>query len=113
MRRFPAILPIVVTLALGACASTPEPDPLIAPIVGKTLTSTEGVTVVLGADGSVKGSFGDDGVIDGAYQMRDGKYCRTLTQPPAFAGTECQNVTITDDTVEFESPTGRTTMWTY
>ena len=113
MRRFPILLPIAATLVIGACASSPEPDPLIAPIVGKTLTSTEGVTAKLSADGRITGSFGEDGVIDGVWEMRDGKYCRTLSQPPSFAGTECQNVTITDNTVEFESPTGRTSMWTY
>ena len=108
------ILTIPALTILAACAtSSADVDPLIAPIVDKTLTNSEnGMTVVLGSDGSVKGGNGDV-TIEGAYEMRDGKYCRTLTLPESFAGTECQNVTITEDSVEFESPSGRRSTWTF
>ncbi len=75
-------------------------------IVGKPLTNGD-TTVTIGADGTVTG-----GGFEGVWEERDGKYCRTLTQPAQYAGTECQTVVLNGDQVTFESPQGHSVTWT-
>ena len=100
---------LVLALATAACDA---PAPIAAPagpawlsIVDRPLTRGD-TTVTLHADGRVIG----DG-IEGVWEERDGKYCRTLTRPEAIAGTECQSVSLEGDSVTFDNGAGRSSTW--
>lgn len=103
----------VAALSLAACETTTsggaETQSASAPawlsIVDKTLISGD-VTVVLQSNGAVVGSG-----IEGVWEERDGKYCRTLTKPERFAGTECQVVTLNGSEVTFDNQQGRISTW--
>lgn len=95
------ILISTACLAVAACQSTNEAaqvDPLTAAISGKTLVS-EGGEFTLGSNGSLTGMSGPnrDTEVTGAWEIRDGRYCRTITQPERLAGTACQDITLNDD----------------
>ncbi|RVT83941.1 hypothetical protein DXV76_09510 [Rhodobacteraceae bacterium CCMM004] len=75
-------------------------------IVDKTLVSGES-RVVVKSDGTVVGTG-----IRGTWEERDGRYCRTLTEPARFAGTECQVVTLNGNQVSFDNQMGRVSTWT-
>ncbi|MCV6585144.1 MAG: hypothetical protein OIF47_06380 [Marinibacterium sp.] len=98
---------VACALVLAACdIPTAAVDPLNAALSGKTLTSGS-TTIMLGSDGTISG----DGVA-GTWEIRDGKFCRTLTQPESLQGSECQTVTLDGDKATFQSPTGRTSSFT-
>ncbi|MGA9434656.1 MAG: hypothetical protein WBV62_10525 [Roseobacter sp.] len=46
------------------------------------------------------GAAGPNGneITDGAWEIRNGKCCCTLTTPAQLAGTECQDITIDGET---------------
>lgn len=90
--------------ASGAVAQSASPAWLS--IVGKTLVNGK-TEVTLKRNGSLVGTG-----IKGAWQERNGKYCRTLTKPKKFAGTECQVVSLNGDQVTFDNQNGRTSTWT-
>ena len=104
---------IASAVLLAACAdSTPTPpptptDPVTAALVGKTLTSGS-AKLQLQEGNKMVGRAGPNGdvPIAGAWEIRDGKFCRTLTSPPQLAGTECQGVVIDGETATFSTPRG-------
>lgn len=106
-------LAIVAGLSLAACDSTTTGGtatqsaaaPAWLSIVDKTLVNGD-TTVVLQSSGAVVGSG-----IEGVWEERDGKYCRTLTKPEQFAGTECQVVILNGNEVTFDNQQGRTSTW--
>ncbi len=109
-------LAVIAGLSLAACQTTTSGTatqstnaPTWLSIVDKTLLNgADGETeVVLRSNGTIGGN--ED--IVGTWEERDGKYCRTLTEPERFAGTECQMVTLNGNEVTFESPGGRTSTW--
>ncbi len=100
---------------LAACGGTtsapPAPsDPVTQALVGKTLTSGN-AKITLQEYNKMVGVGGPFGAvpIDGAWEIRDGQFCRTLTAPPQLAGTECQDVVIEGDTVTFTTSRGAQT----
>lgn len=108
MKHF-LILSTIAAFGLAACDTAPTPSadaPEWLSIVDKTLVSGD-TTVVLGSDGTISGSG-----IEGVWEERDGKYCRTLTKPERFAGTECQVATVDGDQITFDNLQGRTSTWT-
>ena len=50
-----------------------------------------------------------DVLIDGAWEIRQGKFCRTITAPAQMIGTECQNISIDGDTATLTGRDGPTT----
>lgn len=105
-------LAIVAGLSLAACETTSgvtATQSAVAPawlsIIDKTIVSGD-TNLVLGSNGALVG----DGV-EGVWEERDGKFCRTLSKPERLAGTECQVVTLSGNEVTFESPSGRTSTW--
>lgn len=101
-----------ISISLAACDSTTHTGvaqadaPAWMAVVDKTLVSGDR-SVTLNSDGTVIGTG-----IDGLWQERDGKFCRTLTLPVAAAGTQCQNVMIDGDTISFENNNGSLSTWT-
>ena len=82
-------------------------DPLTQQLVGKTLTN-QSTRLQLQEGNMMNGRTGPNNevIIDGAWQIREGRFCRTLTSPAQLAGTECQDVNIDGDTVTFDTSTG-------
>ena len=74
-------------------------------IVGKKLVNGK-FSVTLSKNGSVSGSG-----IKGTWWEKGGKYCRKLTSPKRFAGTECQVVKVKGNKVSFDNQKGRKTTW--
>lgn len=59
-------------------------------IIGRTLTLNPGQSFVISANGTLNGSW-DGKPLVGAYEMRDGFFCRTLSQGPRGPSPEdCQ-----------------------
>ncbi len=113
--RIPFFLATATLLILGACAetaSTPSvsTDPITAAVSGKTIVSGN-TKFSIGSNGSLSG-IGPDGVTEfkGAWTVRDGKWCRTFTEPATFAGTECQEAVLGDGTITITGR-GGPTVW--
>jgi len=110
MKRFALIAAIGFSLA--ACETTTDSSatqsataPAWLSVVGKTLVNGE-TTVVLNRNGTLVGTG-----IEGVWEERDGKYCRTLTKPERLAGTECQVATVNGNEISFDNQKGRTSTW--
>ena len=107
------LVPLILAgVVLAGCqtttggSATQASAPAWMSIVGKTLVNGD-TKVVLNNDGSIVG----DGIA-GTWNEQDGKYCRTLTEPERFAGTECQVVSLDGNQVTFDNQKGRTSTWT-
>ena len=103
MKRFSVVLCASV-LALTACSqSDPVPqtsqDPITEQLVGKRLVGP-GLTLRLLEGNQLAGraGTGNQVSIDGAWEIREGRFCRTISQPSQLAGTECQDITIDGET---------------
>lgn len=108
--KYATIIAATSAALLVACGqSEPEvaADPITQALVGKTLTSGAAV-IQLQEFNKMVGRAGPNGdvLLDGAWEIREGQFCRTLTQPPQLAGTECQDVTLDGDTVTFATSRG-------
>ena len=120
---FDFIKPVAVAVLLAGCQMTDqqstaqtnaepmiedaESGSLMSQLSGKTLALND-LRFTLHEDGRLTGN---DGTV-GTWETRDGKYCRTITVPEKWKGTECQTVTIVGDQITFVSPTGRTNTYT-
>ena len=94
---FRPILCALVLMATPAFAA----DDLKKALSGKSLTNDSG-TITLRRNGKIKAKR-----FEGAWTVRDGKFCRTITKPEKIAGTECQEVKFEGKNVTFISPSGR------
>ncbi len=85
-------------------------DPITQQLVGKRLSST-GMTLQLQEGNRMVGSAGPSGnvKIDGAWEIRDGRFCRTITAPAQMVGTECQDISIEGETATLVGRDGPTT----
>lgn len=86
-------------------------DVLTQQLVNKTLTST-GSTISLLEGNRLIGRAGPGNQsvnIAGAWQIREGRFCRTLTEPSQLAGTECQDISIDGDSVTIDGVNGPVT----
>lgn len=94
-------------LALSGCVQTTsaDVDPLAAALAGRTLVNDNG-SIDVNRDGTLSG------LVQGAWTVRDGQWCRTLTAPARLAGTACQDATLNGDgTVTIAGVNGPVT-WT-
>jgi len=103
------VLLVATVGSLGACeinhdtspqgSSAPESDAaLSAALSGRTLTLGAN-RINVGADGTLSGSAANGAAILGAWSIRNGKWCRTLSSPEAMAGSACQRLAIEADKV--------------
>lgn len=84
-------------------------DPLTAAISGQSFMSGE-TRLTFQTDGRLVGA-GPVGDIRGAWTVRDGRLCRTLTAPQATAGTECQTAELREGGVAITRTDGVTLFW--
>jgi hypothetical protein len=63
-------------------------------LAGKTLVSGKGARIAVGADGSFRGSTDKGEPLAGTWEVRDGRWCRTIAEPKRLAGSECQGAVL-------------------
>lgn len=90
----------------GAEAAADNSAKLKKALMGKTLIN-EQVKFSLNRDGTMVGD-----TVAGTWIVRDGKFCRTVVNPAALRGTECQTVTIKGKQATFTSPNGKSRSYT-
>mgnify|MGYP001099742383 CR=1 FL=1 len=105
--NFAKSFPLVGALGfLTACeatmssdATTVDADPITQAISGKRLVADRGDYINVGANGSLTGMVGPNQsvALEGAWVIRNGQWCRTLTAPSSLAGTDCQDATLNGD----------------
>jgi len=102
----------VASLGLAACqtnvdgmASAPADGMRLASqsdlnaIVGRTITFAPGQSFVISGNGTLNGSW-DGAPLVGTYEMRDGFFCRTLSQGPRGPSPEdCQLFILDGNTI--------------
>ncbi len=95
---------ILACFTMVACLATDEiaqDDPVTAAISGRTLVQGNN-RLLLSSNGQLSGTLANGDEVEGAWTVRDGSYCRTLTSPERHAGTECQQAELGDGTVSFD-----------
>ncbi len=97
-------------LLLSACAETSSSpdastDPITQAISGKTLVNSA-FEFTAGSNGSFIGKTPGGTEFKGAWTVRDGQFCRTLTEPASFVGTECQDAELGDGTITISGRNG-------
>lgn len=96
------LLAAITTLSLATPALS---ESLHSKLAGKTF-SNDAMTVTLLNNGAMKGLWKGK-QIKGAWTIREGSFCRTVSAPAPLAGTECMTVSFNQDVVTFVSTTGR------
>ncbi|MFD0980941.1 hypothetical protein [Tropicimonas aquimaris] len=94
MRRFSCIFGVLVGIGLTAGAGISQAEGLQDILSGKTLTSPKGRTVyVLGSDGRLSGTIAKEAVV-GIWDIRNGQWCRSISEPAVHAGDACRTVAV-------------------
>ncbi|MEM6460429.1 MAG: hypothetical protein AAF724_00775 [Pseudomonadota bacterium] len=64
--------------------------------------------ITANADGTLTGKVGENLDVDlaGTWEIRNGEWCRTLTQPAGAAGSACQQLTLGDGVVTIVGSNG-------
>ena len=82
-------------------------------VVGKTLTFREGSSFVISADGTLSGFF-DGTPLVGTYEMRDGFFCRTLSEGPRGPSPEdCQLLVLDGNVLQVTRDRGNGSSFSY
>lgn len=77
--------------AVSADAVAASDAAITQKFAGATFTNLDNGTVVnANADGTLTGGGG----LSGTWAIKNGQWCRTLTAPAAYAGSECQKMVI-------------------
>ncbi|AEI92458.1 hypothetical protein [Roseobacter litoralis] len=85
----------------------------MAAITGKTLTLQPGQSIQILADGTIEGSW-DGKPLAGTYVMKDGFFCRTLSQGPRGPSPEdCQLLVLEGNKVQGSRDRGNGASFTY
>ncbi|WP_156883586.1 hypothetical protein [Salipiger mucosus] len=109
MKHF-SLLPVALVIA-GCNADMPSDTAMVTPadgpsaLSGKTLSNSD-TTLIVNADGTLTGQEATGEAVSGTWTVEDGQWCRTLTQPEAYAGTSCRTVLIEGDQVTLARPDG-------
>ena len=110
-KLFPAFATVIVMAACQTTtdtnAGTPAPGATqlatqsdMAAITGKTLTHQPGQSIKILADGTITGTW-DGKPLVGTYVMKDGFFCRTLTEGPRGPSPEdCQLLVLDGNKID-------------
>ncbi len=85
-----------------------QTDAVMKALSGKTIVSPT-AEFKLRKNGRLTGKAGSL-KFKGSWTVRDGDFCRTLTEPKQWAGTECQPTKLGDGTVSITGRNG-TNVW--
>jgi hypothetical protein len=105
MRRIIGILFILAIVPVAALAEITAEQ-----VAGKTLTFKKSVFVI-GADGSLTGKTDRGEAVTGTWQVKGGKWCRTITEPARLAGSACQTASIKGKTLTITREDGTAVAW--
>ncbi|MGH1356991.1 MAG: hypothetical protein ACRBBS_18225 [Thalassovita sp.] len=107
MHKFMITSALALSLPFGAAEAASKKE-LVAALSGKTITHTQNKSQIkINADGTMVGKG-----VKGTWKIKGRKWCRTLTEPKQFAGSECQKVDLDGNTITFYSKSGRTNTYT-
>lgn len=96
----------VATSLVSVQAHADQTDTIRKAVSGKTLTNG-GTKFKVKRNGRLTGSSGAL-KFKGTWTIRDGQWCRTLTEPANFAGTECQPTELGENTITITGSRGPT-----
>lgn len=101
-------LKVGAVLALAACVPAPRAQgdrAIYEALANRTLVLGTS-TLNLAADGRLDGVSVDGLPVAGTWAVRDGLWCRSLTQPALVAGTACERPLFEGDRVTFVRESG-------
>ena len=108
---FKSIICIAFGIGLGTAvpAFASSDETLKAAIAGKTLVSGK-AQLKARKNGRLSGKVGKNGDVkfEGAWDIRNGQWCRTIKEPKTFAGTKCQAMTLDGDVLTIDGTNGPT-----
>lgn len=94
---------------LAGCVDSTAPadtamatDPLYTALAGQSFSRGD-FTITFNTNGRLTG---ENPSVVGRWEIKDGQFCRTITEPAQIAGSECQNVTIDGDSYTFSGSSG-------
>lgn len=94
---------VIRSLFTAICVASVTPaiaqdDALKKALSGKSLLAPN-AQLKLARNGKLSGAVGKDlkVALEGAWTVRDGKFCRTLELPAHLVGTECQKAVLNAD----------------
>lgn len=90
-----ASLAISLGLSAGALA---DDNSIAAKFAGKSLSGNN-LVLNIKSDGTFNGKVGKNLEQDlvGTWKISNGRWCRTITEPDRFKGSECQKLTFNGD----------------
>jgi len=103
------LLALASIAALSACTETPTApgSDVVAPFVGKTITSEGGTSFNFLPDGTIEGVFRGSEPIVGTYTSSEREVCSVYTSPKQLTGREyCSVPDIDGSTVVFNRRDG-------
>lgn len=105
---------VVSSVCAAICATALAADPITDAISGKTVKDPQGSTIKFARNGGLTGKVGpkQNVALEGAWTIRDGKFCRTLQKPERIAGTACQDITVHGDGTVTIVGTNGPVVWT-
>ena len=114
---------IFALFALSACQTTGDTAEMsgmqlatqndLNAVIGKTLTFNPGESFVIAANGTMKGNWGGAPLV-GTYEMRDGFFCRTLSQGPRGPSPEdCQLLILNGSSLDVTRDRGNGGSFSY
>ncbi|MGB3315837.1 MAG: hypothetical protein WBB85_15625 [Albidovulum sp.] len=111
MIRSMSVFALVSGLGFISIATPLHAEGIQDVLSGKTLTSAKGKTVyVLGQDGVLGGKIAKHKVV-GIWEVRDGQWCRTISEPKDREGDACREVAIDGENVTLTGD-GQSIMYT-
>ena len=96
MRSLAALTAI---FAFAISASVAWPEITAEQVSGKTMQDSRKNTFTMGTDGTLVGTTSKGDAVSGTWEVKDGKWCRTIKEPARLAGSACQAATIKGDTL--------------
>jgi len=85
--------------------ATVQMEPLtVAAVSGKTVTAGD-TTIYVNPNGTLSGT-GPAGSIAGTWEIRNGQWCRAITAPQAWVGTQCQDAQLTGNNLTLSNAAG-------
>jgi len=108
MRSF---LALTTTIAFAVSAPVAWSEIIAEQVAGKTLIGAQNDNFVIGADGSLTGTTAKGDALVGTWEIKNGEWCRTITEPATLAGSACQGATIEGSTFTVTRADGSTAVW--
>ncbi|WP_282095586.1 hypothetical protein [Epibacterium ulvae] len=108
MQRLVSTIALATVVALTSTAPVLASDAeLKSALAGKTLTNGKAVIKVR-KNGRMTGKVGPNGDVKlvGAWEIRDGKWCRTIKEPKGIAATKCQPMKLSGNTLTIDGDNG-------